>query len=251
MKGSLMRIAVAGATGLVGSQLTALARREGHDVVEIARAKGFDLTDSDTGRLEAALKGVEAVVEVTSFPAVDEAAATEFFTTAATNLGRAATAAGVRRTVVLSIVGIDESQDYPYYRAKLAHERATREAAPGALVLRATQFHDFARQMLEWNTVDGVARINDVPTQPVDIAEVARVLLDLATGVLDHDVDLAGPKQERLVDLVRRYAQHVGSEVVVEPSDAVASMSGGSTLPGAGALIRGIDWHAWLEAQAR
>jgi uncharacterized protein YbjT (DUF2867 family) len=246
-----MRIAVAGATGLVGSQLTALARKEGHEVVEIARRTGFDLTDPDTGALEAALEGTEAVVEVTSFPAVDEAAATDFFTTVATNLGRAATAAGVRRTVVLSIVGIDESQDYPYYRAKLAQEHATREAAPGALVLRATQFHDFARQMLEWNTVDGVARIMDVPTQPVDTAEIARVLLDQATGEIDRDVDLAGPKPERLVDLVRRYAAHIGSDVVVEPDEAVASISGGSMLPHSDdALIRGSDWQTWLEAQA-
>jgi uncharacterized protein YbjT (DUF2867 family) len=247
-----MRIAVAGATGLVGSQLTALARKEGHEVVEIARATGFDLTDSDTDRLAAALEGADAVVDVTSVPSVDEAVATDFYTTAATNLGRAATAAGVARTVVLSIVGIDESQDYPFYRATLAHERATRAAAPGALVLRATQFHDFPRQMLEWNTHDGVARIMDVPTQPVDTAEIAQVLLEMATGEIDRDVDLAGPKPEQLVDLVRRYASHIGSDVVVEPAEAVASISGGSMLPsGDDALIRGTDWQTWLDAQGR
>jgi len=247
-----MRIAVAGATGQVGSQVTALARKEGHEVVEIARETGFDLTDSDTERLEAALVGVDAVVEVTSFPAIDEAAATEFFTTAATNLGRAATAAGITRSVVLSIVGLDESQDYPYYRAKLAHEKATRAAAPGALVLRATQFHEFARQMLEWNTADGVARIMDVPVQPVETAAIAQVLVELATGEIDHDVDLAGPKQEQLVDLVRRYAAHIGSDVTVEPEQAVPSMAGGSILPqGDDVLIRGVDWQTWLERQPR
>jgi uncharacterized protein YbjT (DUF2867 family) len=245
-----MRIAVAGATGQVGAQVTALAREEGHEVVEIAREKGFDLTDPDTGKLEAALAGVDSVVEVTSFPATDEAAATDFFTTVATNLGRAATAAGARRSVVLSIVGLEESQDYAYYRAKLAHEDATRAAAPGALVLRATQFHDFARQMLEWSTDAGVARVMDVPIQPVDTAEIARVLLDMATGVIDDDVQLAGPKQERLVDLVRRYAEHVGADVRVEPGETPASMAGGSILPRADSvLIRGVDWQTWLERQ--
>ena len=247
-----MRIAVAGATGQVGSQVTALARKEGHEVVEIARETGFDLTDSDTDQLEGALAGADAVVDVTSFPAIDEAAATDFFSTVATNLGRAATAAGVPRSVVLSIVGLDESQDYGYYRAKHAHEQATRKAAPGALVLRATQFHDFARQMLEWNTDAGVARIMDVPTQPVDTAEIARVLVELATGEIDRDVDLAGPKPERLVDLVRRYAAHIGSDVAVEPGEAPASMAGGSILPqGDDVLIRGIDWQTWLERQGR
>jgi uncharacterized protein YbjT (DUF2867 family) len=244
-----MRIAVAGATGLVGAQVVSLAREEGHEVVEIARRTGFDLADADTAKLESALAGADAVVEVTSYPSIDEAEATDFFTTVATNLGRAATAVGVRRSVVLSIVGIDEGQDYGYYRAKLAHEEATRAAAAGALVLRATQFHEFPRQMLEWNTRAGVARIMDVPTQPVDTAEVARVLVDLATGALDRDTDLAGPREERLVDLVRRYADPVGADVRVEPGEAPASMAGGSMLPGPDALLRGIDWQTWLARQ--
>ena len=144
----------------------------------------------------------------------------------------------------------EETQDFPYYRAKLAHERAFRDAAPGAVVLRATQFHEFARQSLEWNTDNGTARIMDVPTQPVDTAEIARVLVDMATGEIDHDVQLAGPEPERLVDLVERYAEHIGSDVTVEPGEAVASMSAGSILPtGDDVLIRGIDWQTWLERQ--
>ena len=161
-----MRIAIAGATGLIGSQLTGLARKEGHEVVEIARQTGFDLTDPRTDRLEAALAGVEAVVEVTSTRGVlDEKASTDFFTVVARNLGRAATAAGVKRTVVLSIVGIDRGTDYAYYRAKLAQERAIRSSTPGPLVLRATQFHEFPQQMFEWSREGDVTRIIDVPTQ--------------------------------------------------------------------------------------
>ena len=241
-----MRIAIAGATGLIGAQLAALAPQEGHEVVAIARATGFDLLQP-TG-LEEALAGVEAVVDVTSSDGMDDAEA--FFTTAAHNLGHAATAAGVTRTVVLSIVGIDRGQDYGYYAAKLAHERATRESAPGPVVLRATQFHEFAGQVLAWNTVDGVARVIDVPSQPVDSAEVVRLLLDLATGETTGDQDLAGPQVERLVDQVRRLAEHTGSDVTVEPVLAPPSMAGGSMLPGPDALLRGPDWATWLDQQS-
>jgi uncharacterized protein YbjT (DUF2867 family) len=246
-----MHIAVAGATGLIGSQLTALARTEGHDVVEIARETGFDLLAPEPGRLEAALAGVEAVVDVTSTRGVlEEQASTDFFTGVARTLGRAATTAGVRRSVVLSIVGVDRGSDYAYYRAKLAHERATRESAPGPLVLRATQFHEFARQMFEWNRDGDVTRVIDVPTQPVDTAEIVRLLLDLATGSIDHDVELAGPRPERLVDLVERYAAHIGSDVTVEPIDGTPSLAAGAMLPDHDAvLLRGIDWQTWLERQ--
>ena len=167
-----MRIAIAGATGLIGSQLTALARKEGHEVVEIARETGFDLTDPDTDRLEAALAGADAVVEVTSTRGVlDEQATTDFFTRG----GRATSAeprprpASRARSCCRSS-GIDREPRLRLLRAKLAQERATRESAPGPLVLRATQFHEFARQMFEWNRDGDVTRIIDVPTQPVDTA---------------------------------------------------------------------------------
>src|SRR6478609_9644789 len=184
-----MKIAIAGATGRIGSQLTALARKEGHDVVEIARETGFDLL-APGPELEAALTGVDTVVDVTACP-LEEAAT--FFPTVARNIGTAATAAGVRRTVVLSIVGVDRSPDYDYYVAKLDQEQTYRATAPGVVVLRATQFLDFAAQMLQWNTQDGVASIIDVPTQPVATGEIVQVLLDVATGVIEGDVELAGP----------------------------------------------------------
>ncbi|MCW2523215.1 MAG: hypothetical protein JWO63_1550 [Frankiales bacterium] len=242
-----MKIAVAGSTGLIGSQLTALARKEGHDVVEIARQTGFDLLQPD--HLEDALTGVGAVVDVTQSPTLDETEATSFFTTVASNLGRAATAAGVGRTVVLSIVGVDRSPDYGYYVAKLAQERAARAAAPGVVVLRATQFHEFAGQMLGWGTEDGVAHIIDVPLQPVATTEIVRLLLDLATGAVQGDTQLAGPRPERLVDQVRRLVARSGSDVRVEAVAAPSSMMNGSMLPGPEALRRGPDWETWLEMQ--
>jgi uncharacterized protein YbjT (DUF2867 family) len=240
-----MKIAVAGATGQIGSQLTALARKEGHDVVEIARETGFDLLSPDSG-LEAALAGVDAVVDVTACP-LDQAAT--FFPTVARNVGAAATAAGVRRSVVLSIVGVDRSPDYDYYVAKLAQEQAYRKTAPGVVVLRATQFHQFAAQMLQWNTQDGVAQIIDVPTQPVDTAEIVRLLLDLATGAVEGDVQLAGPTAENLVDQVRRLVAHTGQDVTVEPVTAPASLTNGAMLPGPDALLRGPSWESWLAQQ--
>src|SRR6478752_2243911 len=223
-----MKIAVAGATGLIGSQLTALARTEGHDVVEIARETGFDLL-APVG-LEDALAGVEAVVDVTACP-LDQAGT--FFPAVARNVGAAATAAGVRRSVVLSIVGVDRAPDYDYYVAKLAQEQAYRETAPGVVVLRATQFLDFAAQMLEWNTQDGVAQ-----------------MLDVATGAVEGDVELAGPKQENLVDQVRRLVEQSGQDVRVEPVAAPESLTNGAMLPGDGALLRGPSFEDWLAERA-
>ena len=244
-----MRIAIAGATGMIGSRLVALARSEGHDVVELSRGSGIDLVSPAPGNIENALAGVETVVDVTNIAGQDQRTTAEFFTTVAHNLGRAAAAAGVARTVLLSIVGTDLSPDFGYYVAKNQQEQITRAEAPGPVVLRATQFHEFAGQTLGWNRDGDVVRVMDVPSQPVDATEVVRLLLDLATGEANGDVDLAGPRVERLVDQVRQLVERGGERLAVEAVEGPASMAGGSMLPGPGAVIRGVDWETWLARQ--
>jgi uncharacterized protein YbjT (DUF2867 family) len=239
-----MKIAIAGHTGLIGSQVNALAVEAGHEVVGISRETGYDLLAPDG--LGSALEGVEVVIDVTQSPSLDESEASRFFETVAGNLGRAATEAGVGRTVVLSIVGADKSPDYGYYVAKVAQEDATRASAPGPVVLRATQFHEFAGQMLEWNREGDVTRIIDVPTQPVASLEIARLLLELATAESASDTELAGPQVERLPDQVRRLAADRDDGLTVEAVEGPASMAGGSMLPGPAALIRGPRWEEWL-----
>jgi uncharacterized protein YbjT (DUF2867 family) len=239
-----MKIAVAGSTGLIGSQVTAFAEEAGHEVVGIARDTGFDLL-APIGLVDA-MNEVEVVIDVTQSPSLDQVEATSFFETVAGNLGRAAHEAGVRRTVLLSIVGADKSPDYGYYVAKMAQEAATRAAAPGAVVLRATQFHEFAGQMLDWNRDGDVTRIIDIPTQPVASAEIARLLLELATAVTAADTELAGPQVERLVDQVRFLVARRGDNISVEAIAGPASMTAGSMLPGPSALIRGPRWEDWI-----
>ena len=240
---AVQRIAVAGSTGLIGSQVTRLAQEAGHEVVPLSRSTGVDLTVP--GSVGDRLEGVDVVVDVTRSPVMDQDGAVDFFTQVAANLGSAARAAGVQRTVVLSIVGIERSQDYGWYVATLAHERATREHAPGPRVLRATQFHEFPSHVLERGRVGDRARIMRMPTQPVASHEVARLLLERATDGADGDVEVAGPRREELVDLVRRLVRLRGEQVAVDPVPAPASMAAGSVLPGPDALIRGVDWQTW------
>lgn len=243
-----VRIAVAGSSGLIGSQVCGQAEVIGHEVVRMSRTDGVDLLDLDA--VADALTGVEAVVDVSRPERMDLASARRFFTTVARNLGAAGRAAGVSRTVVLSIVGVDRGQDYDWYVATLAHEQATLEHAPGARVLRTTQFHEFPDQVLHralaGREPTGSVEIMDVPTQPVDSAEVARALLDLATDPHAESRQLAGPRPERLVDLVRELVTHDGLGVTVLPGTAPASMASGSMLPAPGVPTAGVDWHTWL-----
>jgi uncharacterized protein YbjT (DUF2867 family) len=234
-----VRIAVAGATGLVGKQLVAAARDAGHDVLELSRARGIDLTDGSG--LD--LTGVDAVIDVTNSPGIEEALATDFFVTAARTLGAAATAAGTRRTVVLSIIGVDITPDDGYYVAKHAHEWATIESAPGPVVVRAAQFHDFPGQVLGWRRDGDRASIPGQTIQPVELGEVVKLLLEVATA--DDPpamIEIAGPQQEWMPDLVSQ----LDDAVVVTAAPVSEAVRGGALLPGPDARIVGTDFATWL-----
>ncbi|KAA1399949.1 SDR family oxidoreductase [Aeromicrobium ginsengisoli] len=243
-----MRIAVAGSTGLVGRNVVAAATAAGHEVVGLARENGIDLTSPDG--LAERLAGVDAVIDVTASPGIEGDAARTFFTTVARNLGEAATAAGVSRSVVLSIIGVDAMPDYGYYEAKLAQEQAVIEHAPGPRILRAAQFLNFPAQMLEWSRQGDVVTLPEMKTQPVAVEEIARLLLALADGTETRThVELAGPKPEELADLVRQVAAHRGVDVKIETRVESQAMADGACLPGPDAVIAGPDFATWLAEQ--
>src|SRR3954470_9198811 len=98
------KIAVTGATGRAGSHLVEILEQRGHDVVPIARSKGVDVVSGEG--LDEALVGAETMIDADTFayPGHDEA--TAFFTASARNLQRAGVAAGAKRIVVVTIIGI-------------------------------------------------------------------------------------------------------------------------------------------------
>ena len=249
-----MKIAVAGATGQVGLPLVDAARATGHEVVPIARSIGIDLT-RPSAELASRLEGVDAVVDVTQTREREVEPASAFFTTVARNLGEAARAAGARRTVVLSIIGVDRVAAGPpdpagrdaHYRAKYAHEQATLEHAPGPRIVRAAQFHDLARVLLEAARQGDVSAVADMPVQPVDVPEVVRVLLAVAAGDLDDPVvEVAGPRVERFSDLAAAFAARDHEGLRVEPVKVGGALADGVLLPGPGAVIAGPAFDDWF-----
>lgn len=242
-----MRIAVAGSTGLVGSKVVAAAEAAGHSVVGMALEDGIDLT-SPAG-LEERLAGVEALIDVTQSPTLDREAV-PFFETVAANLGDAATSAGVARTVVLSIIGVDRVPQYDYYVAKVAQERTHRAHSPGLHILRAAQLLDYPGMAIRWGRDGDTTAVGDMLSQPVAVEEVAKVLVELATGARDGGVvELAGPRQEHIVDLARRLVARRSQGLTVIARGVPDPMSNGALLPGPDAVIAGPTFDQWLATQ--
>jgi uncharacterized protein YbjT (DUF2867 family) len=165
------KIAVAGATGRVGDHLVDVLGQRGHEVVAISRSTGVDVITGEG--LREALEGVEVVVDVATGPSPEEVAATEFFTTAARNLQEVGAAAGVKRLVVVSIIGTDRYTG-GYGAAKQAHERAAQAGTIPARILRAAQFHEFVPLLMEWGRRGDVVQVPKMRTQLVAARTVAR-----------------------------------------------------------------------------
>ena len=175
-----MRIAIAGATGRIGTLTIAELERGGHQIVPVSRAAGVD---AYTGAgLDAALAGTDAVIDTTNTHAADEAAIVDFFGTTTRNLLAAEERAGVRHHILLSIVGIEHGQQVVHYSGKREQERLVSQGPVPWTIVRVTQFHDFAAMVAGWTERDGVATIAPVLVQPIAQADVAAALADVATG---------------------------------------------------------------------
>ncbi|GGR51272.1 nucleoside-diphosphate sugar epimerase [Actinoplanes ianthinogenes] len=245
-----MRIAVAGGTGWVGKLVVTEAERAGHEVVVIARSRGIDVS-TGTG-LDAALRGVDAVIDVTNLTTVNGAKATAFFETVTRNLQEAGARAGVSHHVLLSIIGVDRVE-WGYYQAKLNQERVALAGPVPATVLRAAQFHEFAVQTLT-RFGGPVAVVPSMLSQPVAAREVAAELVRLAEGrPVGMAPEIAGPERLQMADLVRKVARTHGPHKWVLsfplPGKAGKAMAGGGNLPD-GPGVRGTEtFDEWLSEQ--
>jgi len=247
-----MRIAVAGGTGVVGRYVVEAAQAAGHETVVISRSAGVDLVTGSG--LADALKGADAVIDVSNTTSLRPSTAVQFFSTVTSRLLAAEADAGVPHHVALSIIGIDRVPT-GYYAGKLRQEELIEAGTVPWTVLRATQFHEFPAQLL--NRIKGpVVPVPAGPTATVAAREVAGHLLALATGPAQgHAPELAGPEVHPLPALVRQVMRALGRRGVVVP---VRLPGKTGTLTARGALLptgpgpRGQQTFAeWLAEYSR
>src|SRR4029450_13235805 len=193
------------ALGDAGHEVRVLSRgnrQDGTDGIELVAG---DLSSGDG--VEAAVDGTEVILHLAGTTRGDEVEAA--------NLVRAASRAGTRHLVFISVVGADripvvsavDRAMFGYFASKRAAEQVIADAGLPWTTLRATQFHDLALL-----TVRQLARLPVVPVpagwrfQPGDAGEVADRLVELARGAPAGLVpDLGGPRTYELAELVRGY----------------------------------------------
>ena len=242
-----MRIAVAGGSGCVGRFVVEASRAAGHLPVVLARSAGVNIV---TGAgLDAALQGVDAVIDVTNSDSVTRSRSVAFFEAGTRNLQAAGRRAGVSHHVVLSIVGIDRV-DLGYYEGKRRQEEIVLSGSLPASVVRSTQFHEFAAQMCA-RSAGPVAFIPTMRCQPVAAREVAEALVETAVGEpVGLAADHGGPAPAEMTDLARQLLRARRSRRLVMPvwlpGAAGKAMAGGGLLPTGGGPRGRLTFTEWL-----
>jgi uncharacterized protein YbjT (DUF2867 family) len=203
--------------------------------------------------LEQALAGVECVIDAATQSSPEEGAATAFFTASARNLQESGARAGVERIVLVSIVGVDHSTG-GYYSAKLTQEQTLTAGPLPVRILRATQFHEYLEEIVEWGRRDGAVYVPKMRTQPVAARNVADALADLVDGAGPDGAaisEVAGPREERLSEVAKLLLARRGDrsriEEVSNPEDPLTEIfESGDLLPGPDATLAGPTFEEWL-----
>jgi uncharacterized protein YbjT (DUF2867 family) len=249
-------ILLTGGTGTLGRHVTPLLREAGCRVRILSRrdrepADGIEYVTGDLRAdegIEPAVAGAETVLHLAGGPKGD-AEATR-------NLVRAASRAGVRHLVYISVIGADRIP-LGYFRSKRGAERAVAGSGLPWTTLRAAQFHDFA-----WTAARKLAALPVIPVpggmrlQPVDAGEVAARLVELT---LDNPAgrvpDLAGPAVYGLAELLRGHLRVRGKRRLLMPvrmpGEAGRAYRAGENLSLEGAWVGKRTWEDFLAERSR
>ncbi len=251
--GTLGRLVVAGLVG-AGRDVRVLTRgRRGHDETERVEYVTCDLATGDG--IDAALDGVEIIVHCAGTNKGDDLKTR--------HLAEAAVRAGVRHLVYISVVGADrvpvngrlDRAAFAYFASKRASERVVAVSGVPWTTLRATQFHQSLLML-----AGAMAKLPVIPTargfrfQPVDAAEVAARLVELALGTPSGLVpDLAGPRIYEMAELIRVYMRATGRHRAIVrlpvPGTAAHAVRAGAVLAPDRAVGR-ATWNDFVAAHA-
>jgi len=213
-----MKIVIIGGSGLIGSKVVRKLREQGNEAVPASPDTGVNTLTGDG--LAEVLKGAAVVVDVSNSPSFEDTAVLNFFRTSTTNLLEAEAAAGVGHHVALSVVGTDRLSESGYMRAKIAQEKLIEQSSIPYSIVHATQFFEFVKGIADAATDGNTVRLAPVLIQPMAAEDVATAVARVAVEApVNGIVEVAGPEQFRLDEIVRRYlgARDDPRSVVADP----------------------------------
>lgn len=243
-----MKVVVVGGTGLIRWQVIGILRSSGCDAVSAAPITGVD-TLTGQGMMQV-LQGADVVVDAFNSPSFQAGTSLDLFTQSARHLIAAAQRAGVRRYVMLSVLGADQLPCNGYFRAKFVQERVLRDSELPYTIVRAAQFFEFIAPIMGLSTREGRVYLPSTQLRPVAAADVAAAVAAAAEEEPLYGVrQIAGPEIHRLNRLgeITLAAQPDGRRVVTDENAGLFAGIPDGVLTGDGTVSTALtcyeDWR--------
>jgi len=247
--GNRLKIVVIGGTGLIGSEVVKILRRQGHEVVAGSPSSGINTVTGEG--LAEALAGAQLVIDVANSPSFEDKAVMEFFEASGRNLLAAEEVAGVKHHVALSVVGTDRMLASGYFRAKMVQENLIKASSIPYTIVRATQFFEFAGAIAKTATKGEMVHVPPVMMQPIAAADVSAAVAKIALAEpLNDMVEVAGPEAIRQDEFIQHYLRANGDHraVITDPKAIYFGMAlnDQSLTPGSKSLFGPTRFEDWL-----
>jgi uncharacterized protein YbjT (DUF2867 family) len=226
-------ILVTGGTGFIGPKVVHALRAEDRDVRCVVRTPnkagtlkswGCDLVEGDVTEpdsLRAAAEGCDSVVHLVSIITGRRADFRRVMTTGTQSLVAAAEAAGVRRFVLMSALGVSEQTRalVPYYESKWEMEQAVRASGLEHVIFRPSFVFGrdggalplFVKQV-RWSPVTPVMGSGKRQLQPIwveDVAAFFAAAVDLPAAA-NRTFEIGGPDRVTWNELYERITRTLG-----------------------------------------
>ena len=140
-----------------------------------------------------------------------------------------------------------------FFRAKLAQENLIKASSIPYSIIRATQFFEFVNKIADLSTQGNEVRLPSVLFQPMAADDVASALCKIVMGSpVKATVEIAGPEQSRLDEVVRRglAASKDPRQVITDPKARYygITVSERTLVPAGGAQLGETRFEDWLRS---
>jgi nucleoside-diphosphate-sugar epimerase len=228
----MMKIAITGATGFVGSHLAMRLVSEGHEVVRLARRARADedvvvTPFDDVNRLANAFSGCRAVAHCAGINReLGEQTYQRVHVVSTRNVVEAARRAGVEKIVLMSFLRARPDCGSTYHESKWAAEEIVRESdldytivKAGVVYGRGDHMLDHLSQAFHTFPIFALVGLKEQTVRPLAIEDLVHVM---RASLIDRrlkrqTIALLGPEEIYLREAVRRVAEVVGKQPLMFP----------------------------------